>query len=187
MGEWTGPWSDGAAEWTPYWMNLLGHKFGNDGVFWMSYEDMLKRFDLLDRTRLFGVDWTVVQHWTSASVSWVTGYLNTKFSVEIKKAGPTVFVLCQVRYRFHMVIFRAHASSLMIATFAVSTASTTLTCTSYSKKKTPLLANTLFEPAVRGLVTAVSRLRSISRWARMRFCLRLRPHEMPTFQTYTKS
>jgi hypothetical protein len=93
MGEWTGPWSDGSSEWTPYWLKKLDHKFGNDGLF---YEDLLKRFDLLDRTRLFNEEWTVVQHWTSVSVAWVTGYLNTKFSVEIKKAGPTVFVLCQV-------------------------------------------------------------------------------------------
>ncbi|KAF2849657.1 cysteine proteinase [Plenodomus tracheiphilus IPT5] len=100
MGEWTGPWSDGSAEWTPYWMNRLGHKFGNDGLFWMSYEDMLKRFNLLDRTRLFDADWTVVQHWTSVSVAWVTGYLNTKFKVEIKKPGPTVFVLCQLDDRY---------------------------------------------------------------------------------------
>lgn len=100
MGEWTGPWSDGSREWTPYWMKKLDHKFGDDGLFWMSYEDLLKRFDLLDRTRLFDQDWTVVQHWTSVSVAWVTGYLNTKFSVEIKKAGPTVFVLCQVSMHF---------------------------------------------------------------------------------------
>lgn len=97
MGEWTGPWSDGSAEWNPYWMKKLGHKFGDDGLFWMSYEDLLKRFDLLDRTRLFDHNWTVVQQWTSVSVGWVTGFMNTKFSVEIKKKGPTVFQLCQVR------------------------------------------------------------------------------------------
>jgi hypothetical protein len=103
MGEWTGPWADGSSEWTPYWMKKLDHKFGDDGLFWMSFEDLLKRFDLLDRTRLFNHDWTVVQQWTSVSVAWVTGYLNTKFSVEIKKAGPTVFVLCQVsgNFKFH--------------------------------------------------------------------------------------
>ncbi|KAH7385464.1 hypothetical protein DE146DRAFT_207055 [Phaeosphaeria sp. MPI-PUGE-AT-0046c] len=100
MGEWTGPWSDGSAEWTPYWMKKLDHKFGDDGLFWMSYTDLLKRFDLLDRTRLFDHNWTVVQHWTSVSVAWVTGYLNTKFSVEIKKSGPTVFVLCQLDDRY---------------------------------------------------------------------------------------
>ena len=77
-------------------MKKLDYRFGDDGLFWMSYDDIQKRFELLDRTRLFDKDWTVVQHWTSVSVAWVTGYLNTKFMVEIKKAGPTVFVLCQV-------------------------------------------------------------------------------------------
>lgn len=81
-------------------MEKLSYRFGNDGLFWMSYEDLRKRFDLLDRTRLFDHNWTVVQHWTSVSVAWVTGYLNTKFVVEIKKAGPTVFVLCQVKFIF---------------------------------------------------------------------------------------
>ncbi|XP_014558153.1 hypothetical protein COCVIDRAFT_14665 [Bipolaris victoriae FI3] len=100
IGEWTGPWSDGSREWTPYWLEKLGHKFGDDGLFWMSYDDLLKRFDLLDRTRLFNEEWTVVQRWTSVSVAWVTGYLNMKFSVEIKKAGPTVFVLCQLDERY---------------------------------------------------------------------------------------
>lgn len=36
--EWTGPWSDGSKEWTPAWMERLDHKFGDDGVFWMSCE-----------------------------------------------------------------------------------------------------------------------------------------------------
>ncbi|KAF2713281.1 cysteine proteinase [Pleomassaria siparia CBS 279.74] len=100
VGEWNGAWSDGSKEWTPYWMKKLDYRFGDDGLFWMSYDDIRKRFELLDRTRLFNEDWTVVQQWTSVSVAWVTGYLNTKFLVEIKKAGPTVFVLCQLDDRF---------------------------------------------------------------------------------------
>ncbi|KAF2279234.1 cysteine proteinase [Westerdykella ornata] len=100
VGEWNGAWSDGSKEWTPYWMNKLSHKFGDDGQFWMSYNDLLSRFDLLDRTRLFDEEWTIVQHWTSVSVAWVTGYLNTKFLVEIKKAGPAVFVLAQLDDRY---------------------------------------------------------------------------------------
>ncbi|RAR11821.1 cysteine proteinase [Stemphylium lycopersici] len=100
IGEWTGPWSDGSSEWTPYWLEKLDYKFGDDGLFWMSYDEILKRFDLLDRTRIFDEQWTVVQRWTSVSVAWVTGYLNVKFSVEIKKAGPTVFVLCQLDERY---------------------------------------------------------------------------------------
>lgn len=100
MGEWNGAWADGSKEWTPYWLQKLDHRFGDDGLFWMSYDDLTKRFELLDRTRLFDNAWTVVQSWTSLSVAWVTGYLNTKFVVEIKKGGPTVFVLCQLDGRY---------------------------------------------------------------------------------------
>ncbi|KAF2786476.1 cysteine proteinase [Melanomma pulvis-pyrius CBS 109.77] len=100
VGEWNGAWSDGSKEWSPYWMKKLDYRFADDGIFWMSYDDLRKRFELLDRTRLFDKEWTVVQHWTSVSVAWVTGYLNTKFLVEIKKAGPTVFVLCQLDDRY---------------------------------------------------------------------------------------
>ncbi|PVH99308.1 cysteine proteinase [Periconia macrospinosa] len=99
-GEWNGPWSDGSKEWTPYWMEKLGHKFGDDGTFWMSYEQVLNHFPNLHRTRLFNENWYMVQHWTSVDVAWVTGYLNTKFVVEIKKAGPTVFVLSQLDERY---------------------------------------------------------------------------------------
>ena len=30
--EWQGAWSDGSEQWTPEWMQLLNHRFGNDGV-----------------------------------------------------------------------------------------------------------------------------------------------------------
>lgn len=135
MGEWTGPWADGSREWTPYWMDKLKHTFGDDGLFWMSYEDLLKRFALLDRTRLFDEDWTVVQHWTSVSVAWVTGYLNTKFSVEIKKAGPTVFVLCQVSYitNYHKITNDKCSWTTDIS--KVWKANTTLTCISCYKSR----------------------------------------------------
>ncbi|KGQ02051.1 hypothetical protein PAAG_11232 [Paracoccidioides lutzii Pb01] len=66
--EWSGPWSDGSEQWTPEWMNLLQHKFGNDGVFWISYEDFLHKYEFLDRTRLFGDDWIVTQKWTNFQV-----------------------------------------------------------------------------------------------------------------------
>lgn len=119
IGEWTGPWSDGSSEWTPYWLEKLDYKFGDDGLFWMSYDEILKRFDLLDRTRIFDEQWTVVQRWTSVSVAWVTGYLNVKFSVEIKKAGPTVFVLCQVSIHGILLSPRTNNASWMSATSRV--------------------------------------------------------------------
>lgn len=61
----------------------------------MLYDGLRSKFDILDRTRLFDHERTLVQQWTSVNVSWVTGYLNTKFQVEIKKASPTMLVFSQ--------------------------------------------------------------------------------------------
>ncbi|KAK3985790.1 cysteine proteinase [Cladorrhinum sp. PSN332] len=100
VGEWNGPWSDGSKEWTPYWLKKLDHRFGDDGVFWMSYRDMLETFLFIHRTRIFDDKWTVVQQWASLNVGWVVGYLNTKFVIEVKKAGTMVIVLSQLDERY---------------------------------------------------------------------------------------
>lgn len=77
-------------------MKKLDHRFGDDGIFWMLYDDMLETFKYLHRTRLFDGNWNVIQQWNSCDVSWFTGYLRTKFVVDVKKAGTVVFVLAQV-------------------------------------------------------------------------------------------
>ncbi|KAI1074465.1 calpain family cysteine protease [Whalleya microplaca] len=100
VGEWNGPWSDGSKEWTPYWQKKLNHTFGDDGVFWISYRDMLNTFMYIHRTRLFDEKWTIIQQWTSANISWVTGYLQTKFQIEVKRAGLAVIVLTQLDERY---------------------------------------------------------------------------------------
>ncbi|PYH76976.1 cysteine proteinase [Aspergillus uvarum CBS 121591] len=100
VGEWNGPWSDGSREWSPYWLQKLQHRFGDDGMFWMAYEDLLSTFVFLHRTRIFDETWTVVQRWTSVSVPWIEGYLRTKFVVQIRVAGPVVFVLSEVDRRY---------------------------------------------------------------------------------------
>jgi hypothetical protein len=49
--EWQGPWSDGSEQWTPEWMVLLNHKFGDDGVslpFGQSLDGVLTTLDVLD-------------------------------------------------------------------------------------------------------------------------------------------
>jgi hypothetical protein len=78
-------------------MAKLEYKFGDDGVFWMEFEDMMSAFSNIYRTRLFDKSWTVVQEWTSVNVSWVTGYLQKKFIVTLKEPSTVVFVLSQVR------------------------------------------------------------------------------------------
>ncbi|KAK5230439.1 hypothetical protein LTR99_008256 [Exophiala xenobiotica] len=94
--EWTGKWSDGSSEWDADWMGLLDHKFGNDGVFWISYDDLLKKYQHFDRTRIFGSEWHVTQCWTSLSVSWSAEYHSTKFSLVLEEKAPVVIVLAQL-------------------------------------------------------------------------------------------
>ncbi|KAH8696223.1 calpain-like protein [Talaromyces proteolyticus] len=98
--EWSGRFSDGSEEWTPELMNLLGHKFGNDGVFWISYDDLLKKYQHFDRTRLFGPEWTVTQQWTSLHVPWSADYHTTRFGIELTQTSPIVVVLSQLDTRY---------------------------------------------------------------------------------------
>ncbi|KAI9742210.1 MAG: hypothetical protein M1818_004110 [Claussenomyces sp. TS43310] len=99
-GEWTGPWSDGSSQWTPEWMQKLNHRFGNDGAFWISYEDLLRKFQTFDRTRLFSPDWTVTKQWTSLKVSWTVEYHETKFAFTLEQSTSVVLVLSQLDSRY---------------------------------------------------------------------------------------
>ncbi|KAL9607557.1 MAG: hypothetical protein Q9167_007539 [Letrouitia subvulpina] len=98
--EWQGAWSDGSEQWTPEWMQLLNHKFGDDGMFWISYKDLLKKYQSFDRTRLFGPEWQIAQQWTSTDVPWTADYNNTKFQITVTKSGPVVIALSQLDSRY---------------------------------------------------------------------------------------
>jgi hypothetical protein len=78
-------------------LTKLNYRFENDGVFWMTYADLLGTFTNLYRTRLFDDSWSVTQEWTGVNVAWLTGYLQRKFVVEVKEAGTVIFVLQQAR------------------------------------------------------------------------------------------
>lgn len=65
-------------------------------VFWISYDDLLKRYQHFDRTRLFGSEWTITQQWTSLNVPWSADYHSTRFVIELTKTSPVVIVLSQV-------------------------------------------------------------------------------------------
>jgi len=94
--EWDGRWSDGSSEWTAEWMAALDHKFGNDGVFWISYDDLLRKYQHFDRTRIFGDEWSVTQTWTAVHVPWAGDYLSTKFRVTLREKSSVVIVLAQL-------------------------------------------------------------------------------------------
>ncbi|KAL8741673.1 MAG: hypothetical protein Q9190_005747 [Brigantiaea leucoxantha] len=98
--EWQGAWSDGSEQWTPEWMQLLDHKFGDDGMFWISYKDLLRKYSYFDRTRLFGPEWQITQQWTSVDVPWTADYNDTTFKIKVTEAGPVVISLSQLDSRY---------------------------------------------------------------------------------------
>ena len=99
-GEWRGAWSDGSEQWTPEWMELLNHRFGDDGQFWISYEDLLREYSEFDRTRLFDSDWQITQQWTTVDVPWSADYNKTKFRVTLTERSPVVIALSQLDDRY---------------------------------------------------------------------------------------
>ncbi|PUU77477.1 hypothetical protein B9Z19DRAFT_1086267 [Tuber borchii] len=98
--EWTGPWSDGSKEWTAEWMTLLEHQFGDDGAFWMSYDDFVHKFSQIDRTRLFDPSWTVTNRWIQVPVPWAMEYSPTRFEINVTTKGHVVIVLSQLDHRY---------------------------------------------------------------------------------------
>lgn len=99
-GEWKGPWSDGSKEWTADWLRRLDHQFGDDGAFWISYADLLRKYQSFDRTRLFGGDWRVASVWTTLSIPWKYDYHDTHFAFTLASAGEVVIVLSQLDDRY---------------------------------------------------------------------------------------
>ena len=70
-------------------------------VFWISYKDLLRKYQFFDRTRLFSRDWQVTQQWTTVDVPWTADYNDTKFSFTLSKRTPIVIVLSQVISSFN--------------------------------------------------------------------------------------
>ncbi len=62
----------------------------------MSYEDLLRKYQRLDRTRIFGPDWRITQQWTSLHVPWSADYHQTRFSVTVTRTTPVMIVLSQL-------------------------------------------------------------------------------------------
>lgn len=100
-GEWKGAWSDGSKEWTAEWITKLNHRFGDDGAFWISFEDLLRKYQAFDRTRLFGPEWKVTSLWTTVSVPWTLDYHETQFAFSLSRTGPVVIVLSQLDDRYY--------------------------------------------------------------------------------------
>ncbi|KAL7940390.1 cysteine proteinase [Trichoderma barbatum] len=99
-GLWEGPWSDGSKEWTAEAQEELKHTFGSDSVFWISYEDLVRKYTLFERTRLFrDMDWQCSQEWVIMSVPWKAEYV-AKFHITLTQESPVVIVLAQPDRRY---------------------------------------------------------------------------------------
>jgi hypothetical protein len=73
---------------------------------------LLKRFADIYRTRLFTHAWTLSQSWTTINVSWMTGYHNAKFTIQVKETGPVVLVLSQPDDRYYQGLEGQYGFSL---------------------------------------------------------------------------
>ncbi|KAJ3408180.1 hypothetical protein CcCBS67573_g05576 [Chytriomyces confervae] len=98
--EWHGKWSDGSVEWTPEWMQILNHTFGDDGKFWMEYKDVLRQFDYLGKGTLFDNTWSVNKSHAELQASFPAEFSSTVFDISVNQDGPAFIVLSQVDSRY---------------------------------------------------------------------------------------
>ncbi|KAF4448486.1 hypothetical protein FALBO_16796 [Fusarium albosuccineum] len=99
-GIWEGPWSDGSKEWTREIQEEVGHKFGSDSVFWISYQDLLRKFSHIDRTRLFqDHDWRCCQRWMAVGVPLKAQY-HERFRIKVTQSSPLIIVISQLDDRY---------------------------------------------------------------------------------------
>ncbi|RYP47374.1 hypothetical protein DL768_006542 [Monosporascus sp. mg162] len=100
-GIWEGAWSDGSKEWNREVKEELNHEFGEDSVFWISYEDLLEKYQHFDRTRLFrDPNWRCCQRWIGVEVPWKPQW-NEKFHIKLTKESPLILVLQQLDNRYY--------------------------------------------------------------------------------------
>lgn len=115
---WTGPWSDGSPQWTPEWMQDLGHRFGNPEETWMSYQDFLRQFEYINCTRIFDSEWSLSQQWAAFTVPKDTGVTKSKFQVTINSASQIIIALSQLDARYFQGLQSRYTYTL---SFALST------------------------------------------------------------------
>ncbi len=58
---WNGDWSDTSDLWTPSLKESLMVHGADDGVFWISYEDVLRYFDCIDICKVHRKSWNEVR------------------------------------------------------------------------------------------------------------------------------
>lgn len=91
QGEWNGRFSDASDDWTPQLKRELGWSDANDGIFWMTYEDMITVFDQVDICKIDDqATYSFVQLTESRA-----GYSLIKFTVPENCDRLTTFAVTQ--------------------------------------------------------------------------------------------
>lgn len=99
--EWEGDYSDRSKKWTEELRKLLKHEDKDDGIFWITYRDLLRHYPLLHRTRMFDASWTVAQLWTNVTVPLLSSDSYERiFKFTLSKAATTAIVLSQLDERY---------------------------------------------------------------------------------------
>ncbi|KAI9327934.1 hypothetical protein DFJ73DRAFT_904577 [Zopfochytrium polystomum] len=119
--EWTGPWADGSSEWTPEWMQLLDHKFGDDGIFWMEYKDFLNEWYQVDRAILFDETWSLAKQFLEVQATVPASYSDYVFDIVVNKPGPVYVVLSQIDSRYFRGLEGRYQFSLNFRMLKVTT------------------------------------------------------------------
>ncbi|KAL8995630.1 MAG: hypothetical protein Q9169_004673 [Polycauliona sp. 2 TL-2023] len=99
--DWKGAWSNASEEWTPEWMKRLDHNFADKQLCWIQYEDLIRKYIYIDRTRLFDRDWTVAQQWVTVEVQRDNDYQETSFDFTLQEKSLVVFCLSQLDTRYY--------------------------------------------------------------------------------------
>jgi len=100
--EWMGRWSDGSAEWTPEIKAHFNYEFGDDGTFFMAFEDFIQQFNRIQVLLLMTDDVGEVWNKTVLNSEWKgqsaggclnhpTWSKNPQFSLEVEQ-DSTVFI-----------------------------------------------------------------------------------------------
>jgi hypothetical protein len=112
-------------KWSAITPNHLGReRIETNDIQWISYEDFLRKYEVIDRTHLFleAEKWRIAQQWTSIEVPWSASYHET-FQFTFKKPPSSdshvIVVLSQLDDRyfrglegqyFFKLNFRLHSS-----------------------------------------------------------------------------
>jgi hypothetical protein len=121
-GEWKGRWSDGAVEWTPEILKKLNYQFGDDGTFWMNWEDFAKEFNRVYIVRLYDeLGWqsaAIDSEWKGITaggcVNFPTWKNNPQFALTLSSASNVMISLTQRDTRMEGILEFSIAMGMLV-------------------------------------------------------------------------